>query len=227
MNNPIIEVRNVVNRFGDHTVHDGLNLTVFENEIIGIVGGSGTGKSVLLRTIAGLLTPAAGRIEVLGTDIRAGRQEALAGLRRRMGVMFQDGALFSSLTVRENVEGTLTLRESPWDPIKELLPMTGPATAQLHSNQMTGRDIQLAGPLDPEAFWPHMDTISSSRWRLALFSPPNRYPSPGMSLRPGAPALLSFFSFRVRPDSTVTLPSCILAFVTVSESLMIGNPCGV
>ncbi len=66
--------------------------------------------------------------------------------------------------LRETVEGELVLRESPWDPIKELLPMTGPATAALHTNQMTARDIQLGAPLDPEAFWPYVDTISSSRW---------------------------------------------------------------
>ncbi len=66
--------------------------------------------------------------------------------------------------LRETVEGELILRESPWDPIKELLPMTGPATAALHTNQMTARDIQLGAPLDPEAFWPYVDTISSSRW---------------------------------------------------------------
>ena len=74
-------------------------------------------------------------------------------------------------TLRENVEGELILRDSPWDPIKELLPMTGPATAQLQSNQMTARDIQLAAPLDPEAFWPFMDTIGSSRWPGVMGGP--------------------------------------------------------
>jgi len=104
MADPVIRVEGLRTQFGTNVVHDGLDLTVFRGEVLGVVGGSGTGKSVLLRSIAGLLTPAAGRIEVLGTDILAGRAEALAALRQRMGVMFQDGALFSSLSVRENVE---------------------------------------------------------------------------------------------------------------------------
>ena len=71
----------------------------------------------------------------------------------------------------QSSRGELILRESPWDPIAELLPMTGAAMAQLVTNQMTGRDIQLAGPLDPEAFWPFMDTIGSSRWPGAMGGP--------------------------------------------------------
>ena len=102
---PAIEVEGLVNRFGSHVVHDGLDLVVRRGEVLGVVGGSGTGKSVLLRSIVGLLRPAAGRVIVLGQDIA--RSEA--ALRRPWGVMFQDGALFSSLTVRENVE--VPLRE--------------------------------------------------------------------------------------------------------------------
>ncbi|MFW5641271.1 MAG: ABC transporter ATP-binding protein [Roseicyclus sp.] len=101
---PVIEVRGLRTRFGPHVVHDGLDLDVRAGEILGIVGGSGTGKSVLLRTIAGLNTPAAGSVRVLGTDVFAADGAARAALERQWGVMFQDGALFSSLTVRENVE---------------------------------------------------------------------------------------------------------------------------
>ncbi|RVT85722.1 ABC transporter ATP-binding protein [Rhodobacteraceae bacterium CCMM004] len=101
---PAIRVRGLVNRFGSHVVHDGLDLDVRRGEILGVVGGSGTGKSVLLRSITGLLRPAAGRIEVFGIDVLSGSEEARATLDERWGVMFQDGALFSSLTVRENVE---------------------------------------------------------------------------------------------------------------------------
>lgn len=100
----VIELRGIRNQFGSHVVHDQLDLDVHRGEILGVVGGSGTGKSVLLRTIAGLQTPAAGSIRVLGTDVRAADQQARAALQARWGVMFQDGALFSSLTVRENVE---------------------------------------------------------------------------------------------------------------------------
>jgi len=101
---PIIMVRGLVNRFGDETVHDGLELDVFRGEILGVVGASGSGKSVLLRTIIGLNRPAAGRIEVFGQNIMeigdAGQRE----IEKRWGVLFQDGALFSSLTVAQNIE---------------------------------------------------------------------------------------------------------------------------
>ncbi len=104
---PIIRVRGLVTRFGTQTVHDGLDLDVRRGEIIGIVGGSGTGKSVLLRAIVGLLVPAAGQIEVFGQSVRDTDDATTRQLRRRWGVMFQDGALFSSLTVRQNVEAPL------------------------------------------------------------------------------------------------------------------------
>jgi len=96
---PIIRVRGLRNQFGAQVVHDDLDLDIYRGEILGVVGGSGTGKSVLLRTIAGLNRPRAGSVEVLGQDVLAGE----AG-EADWGVMFQDGALFSSLTVRENVE---------------------------------------------------------------------------------------------------------------------------
>jgi phospholipid/cholesterol/gamma-HCH transport system ATP-binding protein len=100
-----IRIRGLVNRFGDTLVHDGLDLDVKRGEILGIVGGSGTGKSVMMRSIIGLQTPEAGEIEVFGrtldtiSDEREGRE-----LRRRWGVMFQGGALFSTLTVAENIQ---------------------------------------------------------------------------------------------------------------------------
>lgn len=100
----VIEVRDLVTRFGTHTVHDGLNLDVFRGEVLGIVGGSGTGKSVLLREIAGLTEPASGAIRVFGTDMLRASLAERQNVERRWGVMFQDGALFSALTVAENVE---------------------------------------------------------------------------------------------------------------------------
>ncbi|MFC3061838.1 ABC transporter ATP-binding protein [Paenirhodobacter populi] len=100
----VIEVRGLVNRFGTHVVHDGLDLDVRRGEILGIVGGSGTGKSVLLRAIVGLIRPAAGTVKVLGSVIGDLDAESRAALERRWGFMFQNGALFSSMTVCENVE---------------------------------------------------------------------------------------------------------------------------
>ncbi|HWI23888.1 MAG TPA: ABC transporter ATP-binding protein [Lysobacter sp.] len=101
---PIIRVRGLVNRFGDQVVHEGLDLDVRRGEILGVVGGSGTGKSVLMRSILGLRTPDAGEIEVLGVDARSGDSASRLHIERNTGVLFQDGALFSSLTVGENVQ---------------------------------------------------------------------------------------------------------------------------
>ena len=101
---PIIRVRGLVNRFGAEIVHDGLDLDVFRGEVLGVVGGSGSGKSVLLRTIVGLNRPAAGRVEVFGGDFLAMNDTARRDIEKRWGVLFQDGALFSSLTVAQNVE---------------------------------------------------------------------------------------------------------------------------
>ena len=99
-----IRVRGLVNRFGSQTVHDGLDLEVRRGEILGVVGGSGTGKSVLMRSILGLRTPDAGQIEVLGVDARSSNPADRLRIERNTGVLFQDGALFSSLTVGENVQ---------------------------------------------------------------------------------------------------------------------------
>jgi phospholipid/cholesterol/gamma-HCH transport system ATP-binding protein len=101
---PIIRVRGLVNRFGEQVVHDGVDLDVRAGEILGVVGGSGTGKSVLMRSILGLRTPDAGEIEVLGVDARSEAPDDRLHIERNTGVLFQDGALFSSLTVGENVQ---------------------------------------------------------------------------------------------------------------------------
>lgn len=100
---PIV-VEGLVNRFGSQTVHDGLDLKVRRGEILGVVGGSGTGKSVLMRSIIGLQPPAEGRIEVFGRSITDAEPDQELGVRNRWGVLFQGGALFSTLTVGENVE---------------------------------------------------------------------------------------------------------------------------
>lgn len=100
---PIISVRDLTTAFGPKTIHEGLNLDVLRGETLGVVGGSGSGKSVLLRTIIGLNRPTAGVISVMGHDVWSMSDKERLGLDRRWGVMFQEGALFSSLTVRENV----------------------------------------------------------------------------------------------------------------------------
>ncbi|MFP4127092.1 MAG: ABC transporter ATP-binding protein [Alphaproteobacteria bacterium] len=101
---PAIALAGVVNAFGRHVVHDRLDLAVRRGEILGLVGGSGSGKSVLLRTIVGLRPPEAGQVRVLGTEVYAHGARTRRALQARWGVLFQDGALFSSLTVRENVQ---------------------------------------------------------------------------------------------------------------------------
>ena len=100
----VIRLRGIRNQFGSQVVHEDLDLDVYRGEILGVVGGSGTGKSVLLRTIAGLQKPLAGSVDVLGTNVLTADEDTRQALESRWGVMFQDGALFSSLTVRENVE---------------------------------------------------------------------------------------------------------------------------
>ena len=99
----VIEVRGLRSQFGEQVVHENLDLDVHRGEILGIVGGSGTGKSVLLRTILGLRRPDAGTVRVLGRDLHALSGDARVAVERRFGVLFQDGALFSSLTIAENV----------------------------------------------------------------------------------------------------------------------------
>ncbi|MGX7951820.1 ABC transporter ATP-binding protein [Tsuneonella sp. HG249] len=100
---PIV-VDGLKNSFGEAVIHEGLSLKVNRGEIIGVVGGSGTGKSVLMRSIIGLQTPDEGHIEVFGRSITDGDPEEVVGVRNRWGVLFQGGALFSTLTVGENVE---------------------------------------------------------------------------------------------------------------------------
>ena len=104
-----IRVRGLETRFGPTVVHQNLDLDVHVGEVIGVVGGSGTGKSVLLRTIVGLNRPVAGEIEVLGRTFPPATEIERRAIERRWGVLFQDGALFSSMTVAQNIQ--VPLRE--------------------------------------------------------------------------------------------------------------------
>ena len=105
----VIEVDAIVSRLGSQTVHDGVSFAVGRGTLVGLIGASGSGKSVLLRELIGLHRPSAGRVRVLGTDIWSCTPAELDAVRRRLGMMFQDGALFSSLTVAQNV--AVPLRE--------------------------------------------------------------------------------------------------------------------
>ncbi|MGE0766489.1 MAG: ABC transporter ATP-binding protein [Hyphomicrobiaceae bacterium] len=101
---PIIRVHDLVVGFGQRVVLDHLSLDVSRGEIVGLVGGSGSGKTVLMRTIIGLVPRRSGSIKVLGTDLATANNEQRAAIERRWGILFQQGALFSSLTVRQNVQ---------------------------------------------------------------------------------------------------------------------------
>jgi phospholipid/cholesterol/gamma-HCH transport system ATP-binding protein len=100
----VLEVNGLVNHFGTQAVHDGLDMRVEEGEVFGIVGGSGTGKSVLLRTILGLRRPQAGTVKLHGEDITQMTGAELRRAKAGYGVTFQEGALYSALTVRENIQ---------------------------------------------------------------------------------------------------------------------------
>jgi phospholipid/cholesterol/gamma-HCH transport system ATP-binding protein len=114
---PVICVRGLSNAFGEQVVHKDLDLDVRRGEILGVVGGSGTGKSVLMRSIIGLQTPVAGEVSVFGEPMTGRDEQDARDVRRRWGVLFQGGALFSTLTVAENVEV----------PLREYFPQLGEA----------------------------------------------------------------------------------------------------
>jgi phospholipid/cholesterol/gamma-HCH transport system ATP-binding protein len=160
--NAVISVRDVVVRFGDATVLDGLSLDVVPGEIMGVVGGSGAGKSVLLRTIVGLVKLTSGDIQVLGVDLTGAGERAWRAVERRWGILFQQGALFSSLTVKENVQFPmrqyLRLSETLMDQLAMAkLEMVGlsPADAGKYPAELSGgmtKRVALARALalDPE-----------------------------------------------------------------------------
>jgi phospholipid/cholesterol/gamma-HCH transport system ATP-binding protein len=158
---PVIEVRDVINRFGAQVVHDGVSFDVHPGEIFGIVGGSGSGKSVLLKTMLGLRPPDAGSVVVEGRDITAMGERELRAVKRRYGVTFQHGALFSSLTVAENIilpmAETLGLDETSYRRLVELrlrmvgLPLEAAAKypAQLSGGMVKRAALARALALDP------------------------------------------------------------------------------
>ena len=159
----VIRVRGLTNRFGEQIVHENLELAVRRGEIYGVVGGSGTGKSVLMRSIIGLQRPEEGEIEVFGVPMLGSSQRDLQGVRKRWGILFQGAALFSTLTVAENVEVPLRefyprLSETLLDEIAAykivmvgLDPGAGPKyPAELSGGMRKRAGIARALALDPE-----------------------------------------------------------------------------
>jgi phospholipid/cholesterol/gamma-HCH transport system ATP-binding protein len=99
----VLQTEGIVTRFGRDVIHDGVGFSVHRGEVVALIGGSGTGKSVLLKEMIGLLRPTAGRVALFGTDVWTASDDQMNALRRRFGMLFQDGALFSSLSVAQNV----------------------------------------------------------------------------------------------------------------------------
>ncbi|MDE1986912.1 MAG: ABC transporter ATP-binding protein [Alphaproteobacteria bacterium] len=159
---PVIRLRGVVNRVGGRLLHDHVDLDVNRGEILAVVGGSGTGKSVLLRSIVGLMTPSEGSIEVLGRDVMHMSEKELRTLQMRWGVLFQDGALFSSQTVAENIQVPLreytTMSQRLMNEVAAMkLSMVGlpEDAAQKHPSELSGGMRKRAGlaralALEPE-----------------------------------------------------------------------------
>lgn len=159
----IIRVRGLRNCFGEQVIHDGLDLDVRKGEILGVVGGSGTGKSVMMRSIIGLQSPDAGEIEVFGESMHDHDEEQAKDVRRRWGILFQGGALFSTLTVAENVQVPIReyfprIKEELLDEIASykivmsgLPPEAGPKfPAELSGGMKKRAGIARALALDPE-----------------------------------------------------------------------------
>ncbi|WP_142593429.1 ABC transporter ATP-binding protein [Pseudorhizobium endolithicum] len=158
----VLSVRDVTVGFGSNIVLDQLNLDVYRGEILGFVGASGTGKSVLMRTVLRLLPRRSGSIEILGTDYDTADEEQRMALDTRLGVLFQHGALFSSLTVKENIQlpmrEYLDLPQSLMDELAYLkIEMVGlaPDAADKYPSELSGGMIKRAAlaralALDPD-----------------------------------------------------------------------------
>jgi phospholipid/cholesterol/gamma-HCH transport system ATP-binding protein len=142
---PVLKVDSIVTRFGRDVIHDGVSFTVGRGEVVALIGGSGTGKSVLVKEVIGLLRPTGGTVNLLGTDVWHSNPDELNVLRHRFGMLFQDGALFSSLTVAENI--AVPFRENTDLPADMIPPLVGFKLALVGLQPDTGRKTpaQLSG----------------------------------------------------------------------------------
>ncbi|ODM28647.1 ABC transporter ATP-binding protein [Marinobacter adhaerens] len=159
---PVIAVRDLCNQFGDHVVHENLDLDLLRGEILGVVGGSGTGKTVLLRSIVGLNTPTSGHIRVFGEDLIQLSARERSRIEQRFGVLFQGGALFTSLNLQENIAVPLIEHAGLKRPEAEQLArmklaLTGlpPNAALRYPSELSGGMVKRASlaralALDPE-----------------------------------------------------------------------------
>lgn len=160
--NVIIEIRGLVNGFGAKIIHDHIDLDVMRGEVVGVVGGSGAGKSVLLRSVISLVRPREGVIKVFGQQTGEVEGAEMRKLEMRWGVLFQAGALFSSMTVAENIKVPLreytSMSESLMDEIAAMkLALVGlpPDTGDKYPSELSGGMVKRAGlaralALDPE-----------------------------------------------------------------------------
>ncbi|MGH6888886.1 MAG: ABC transporter ATP-binding protein [Rhizomicrobium sp.] len=177
----VIRVRGLVNAFGDTVIHDHIDLDVLRGEVLGVVGGSGAGKSVLLRSIVGLNRPQAGSISVLGQETADIDTESLRGLQLHWGVLFQEGALFSSQTVAQNIQVPMrrwtNMSQELMDEVAAMkLSLVGlpPDTALKYPAELSGGMKKRAGlaralALDPELLFldeptSGLDPISAARF---------------------------------------------------------------
>jgi phospholipid/cholesterol/gamma-HCH transport system ATP-binding protein len=176
---PPIQVIGLRSAFGDHVIHEDLNLTIPHGDVVGVVGGSGTGKSVLLNTIIGLKRPEGGVVKIFGQDIEHASRRKWTAIERRWGVLFQQGALWSNLTVKENVAApmqehtNLTHHEvSELADLKIALAGLPTGAGALKPSELSGGMIKRAGlaralALDPELLFldeptSGLDPISSA-----------------------------------------------------------------
>ena len=158
----VIEVENLVTRFDETVIHDGLSMSVRRGEVMAVVGGSGSGKTVMVREITGLMRPSGGTIKLFGEDIGELSDKERERLRARTGMLFQNGALFSSLTVAQNIvvpiQAWYKLRPGLLDEIAGLkLALVGldPSAGQKYPSELSGGMRKRAGlaralALDPE-----------------------------------------------------------------------------